>query len=51
VPEVLLGGNHAEIARWRRRAAFLKTRRNRPDLLERAALTEEERAWLEEIDK
>jgi tRNA (guanine37-N1)-methyltransferase len=51
VPEVLLGGNHAEIARWRRRAALLKTRRNRPDLLERAALTEEERTWLEEIDK
>ncbi|MDT7602657.1 MAG: tRNA (guanine37-N1)-methyltransferase [Acidobacteriota bacterium] len=51
VPEVLLGGNHAEIARWRRRAALLKTRRNRPDLLEHAALTDEERAWLEEIDK
>jgi tRNA (guanine37-N1)-methyltransferase len=51
VPEVLLGGNHGEIARWRRRAALLKTRRNRPDLLERAALTEEERAWLDEIEK
>jgi tRNA (guanine37-N1)-methyltransferase len=48
VPEVLLGGNHAEIARWRRRAALLKTRRNRPDLLGRVSLTEEERAWLEE---
>ena len=47
VPEVLLGGNHAEIARWRRRAAIGKTARNRPDLLERAALTEEERAWVE----
>ena len=47
VPEVLLGGNHAEIARWRRRAALRKTARNRPDLLKRAALTEEERAWLE----
>jgi len=33
VPEVLLGGNHAEIARWRREAALSKTRRNRPDLL------------------
>jgi tRNA (guanine37-N1)-methyltransferase len=48
VPEVLLGGNHAEIARWRRRAAVLKTARNRPDLLGRAALTDEERARLEE---
>jgi tRNA (guanine37-N1)-methyltransferase len=46
VPEVLLGGNHAEIALWRRRAALLKTRRNRPDLLERVPLTEAERAWL-----
>jgi tRNA (guanine37-N1)-methyltransferase len=33
VPEVLLRGNHAEIARWRREAALEKTRRNRPDLL------------------
>ena len=33
VPEVLLTGNHAEIARWRREAALEKTRRNRPDLL------------------
>ena len=48
VPEVLLGGNHAEIARWRRRKALQKTRRNRPDLLTRAALTEAERAWLAE---
>jgi tRNA (guanine37-N1)-methyltransferase len=50
VPEVLLGGNHAEIARWRRRKALLKTRRNRPDLLARAALTEAERAWLDESE-
>ena len=34
VPDVLLGGNHAEIARWRREAAIEKTKRNRPDLLE-----------------
>jgi len=33
VPEVLLSGNHAEIARWRRDAALEKTRRKRPDLL------------------
>jgi tRNA (guanine37-N1)-methyltransferase len=35
VPETLLSGNHAEIERWRRQAALEKTRRNRPDLLER----------------
>jgi tRNA (guanine37-N1)-methyltransferase len=33
VPEVLIGGNHAEVAKWRRAAAVEKTRRNRPDLL------------------
>lgn len=33
VPDVLLNGNHAEIARWRREAALKKTERNRPDLL------------------
>ena len=33
VPDVLLTGNHAEIARWRREAALRKTLRNRPDLL------------------
>jgi tRNA (guanine37-N1)-methyltransferase len=33
VPEVLLGGNHEEIRRWRRGRALEKTRRNRPDLL------------------
>jgi tRNA (guanine37-N1)-methyltransferase len=35
VPDVLIGGNHAEVARWRRAAAAEKTRRNRPDLLGR----------------
>jgi tRNA (guanine37-N1)-methyltransferase len=33
VPEVLLSGDHARVAEWRRRAALEKTRRNRPDLL------------------
>jgi tRNA (guanine37-N1)-methyltransferase len=44
VPEVLLSGHHAEVARWRRRAALLKTRRNRSDLFARVQLSEEERA-------
>ena len=48
VPEVLLSGNHAEIARWRRRQSLLRTRARRPDLLAGAALTAEERRWLEE---
>ena len=42
VPEVLVGGNHAEIRVWRRKMALAKTLRNRPDLLVSAALTEEE---------
>jgi tRNA (guanine37-N1)-methyltransferase len=33
VPEILLGGNHEEIRRWRLQTALEKTRRNRPDLL------------------
>jgi tRNA (guanine37-N1)-methyltransferase len=33
VPEVLIGGNHAEVAKWRREAALEKTRKQRPDLL------------------
>ncbi len=46
VPEVLLGGNHAEIALWRRRQRLLITARRRPDLLDKASLTADERAWL-----
>jgi tRNA (guanine37-N1)-methyltransferase len=33
VPEVLIGGNHAEVAKWRRAAALEKTKRNRPELI------------------
>jgi tRNA (guanine37-N1)-methyltransferase len=46
VPEVLLSGNHAAIARWRREQALRRTLERRPDLLERAPLTEEDRAFL-----
>ena len=46
VPEVLLGGNHAEIALWRRRQRLLITAQRRPDLLDKASLTADERAWL-----
>jgi tRNA (guanine37-N1)-methyltransferase len=48
-PEILLGGNHEQIRRWRRRAALAKTLRNRPDLLEQAALSDEDRATLDEL--
>lgn len=49
VPEVLLSGNHEEIRKWRRREALRKTLSVRPDLLARARLTEEDRAFLAEI--
>jgi tRNA (guanine37-N1)-methyltransferase len=49
VPEVLLSGDHAAIERWRRREALRQTLRKRPDLLEGAALTGEDRALLERI--
>jgi tRNA (guanine37-N1)-methyltransferase len=49
VPPVLLSGHHAEIERWRRREALRRTLRMRPELLERAALTDEERGMLDEL--
>ena len=46
VPEALVSGNHDEIRRWRRERALEKTLRNRPDLLERVALSEQEKKFL-----
>jgi tRNA (guanine37-N1)-methyltransferase len=46
VPEALMSGNHEEIRKWRRQQALEKTWRNRPDLLEGAALSEEDRKFL-----
>ena len=43
VPEVLIGGNHEEIRKWRREMALRKTLRNRPDLLNRGLLEKLER--------
>jgi tRNA (guanine37-N1)-methyltransferase len=50
VPEMLLSGNHAEIARWRRRQALLRTCERRPDLLAQAHLTDEEKRWIREME-
>lgn len=47
VPQELLSGHHGNIRKWRRREALAVTARNRPDLLERAELTEEDRKLLE----
>jgi tRNA (guanine37-N1)-methyltransferase len=51
VPEVLMGGNHDEIRRWRRRQALEKTFRNRPDLLQRVPLGDEDKELLAEIQR
>jgi tRNA (guanine37-N1)-methyltransferase len=42
VPDILLSGNHGEIARWRRHQRIIRTAQRRPDLLEKACLNEEE---------
>jgi tRNA (guanine37-N1)-methyltransferase len=46
VPEVLAGGDHVAIRRWRRQAALAKTLRNRPDLLVDAELSDADREFL-----
>jgi tRNA (guanine37-N1)-methyltransferase len=51
VPEVLIGGNHEQIRKWRRGKALEKTLRNRPDLLERQPLSEEDKRFLAKIAK
>jgi tRNA (guanine37-N1)-methyltransferase len=51
VPEVLVNGNHDEIRRWRRKTALEKTLRNRPDLIDAAELSEEDRKLLAEIQR
>jgi len=48
-PEVLLNGDHQQIRRWRREQQLRKTLANRPDLLERANLSDEDRKLLESI--
>lgn len=51
VPEILLSGDHARIAAWRRREALRRTAGRRPDLLDAAALSVEEREWLREFER
>lgn len=49
VPEVLLSGDHARIRQWRRQESLRATKRFRPDLLEKAELTDKEKKLLEEL--
>jgi tRNA (guanine37-N1)-methyltransferase len=49
VPEVLMGGNHEQVRKWRRRKALEKTLRNRPDLLKSEALSDADRKMVAEL--
>ncbi len=49
VPEVLMSGDHGKIARWRHREALRRTLEWRPELLLKAELSDEDRAWLTEL--
>ncbi len=48
VPEILLSGNHGEIAKWRREQSIIRTALRRPELLDKAALTDKERQFLKD---
>lgn len=51
VPSILLSGNHAEIAGWRREQAIKRTLDRHPDLLERAVLSEKERKLVDKVNQ
>ena len=51
VPTILRSGDHAAIAKWRRRQALLTTRQRRPDLLQQAPLDPQDKAILQEFDR
>lgn len=49
VPPVLLSGNHAQIAKWRREQSLIRTKKRRPDLLTKVQLSLQERQYLEQV--
>ncbi len=49
VPEILLSGNHANIAEWRRRQSILRTLKRRPELLEKVKLNSKERRYINRL--
>lgn len=51
VPEILLSGDHGRVDRWRREQSLLRTRQRRPDLLDRASLTESDKKFLAKLDQ
>lgn len=51
VPDMLISGHHENIEKWRRQESLRRTLRKRPDLLERADLTDQDRKWLDELKR
>ena len=51
VPEILLSGDHGEIAQWRRQQSLLRTAKRRPDLMEKAVLSREDKRLLSEASE
>jgi tRNA (guanine37-N1)-methyltransferase len=51
VPEILVSGDHARLARWRREQSLLRTRQRRPDMLAGASLSEADRQFLLKLDE
>jgi len=49
VPEVLVSGDHARVARWRREQSLLRTFQRRPDLLEKVILSEEDKKFIKKL--
>jgi tRNA (guanine37-N1)-methyltransferase len=50
VPDILLSGDHGRIATWRRQQALLRTRQRRPDLLDKADLSDKDRDFLNRLE-
>ena len=49
VPEVLLSGNHAHVAEWQRQQAIIRTMERRPDMLDKANLSFEEKRFIDRL--
>lgn len=49
VPEILLSGHHANVEKWRREQSIIRTAKLRPDLLDKAELSEKEKEWLKNM--
>jgi len=51
VPQILLSGNHAEVERWRRGQSLKRTAERRPDLMERVALSDEDKELMARVER